>query len=370
MLIYWVVFFILFLFSYVELISARQSLVLLRCVTLFIACMVGFRYNIGADWETYVIIYNRQIPSLLDPEYRILMEPLFWILGSLCKTLGLSYACFFIILSLISFVVLFIVIRRIGCGYIYLPILLYFCLFFCQFQLNIVRHGIMASFVWLAFSYIKECSLKKFVFFLLIAAGFQLAALAFFPFYFLLNRCYMQKSVVTLIFISLIFVMLGVSQKILLLGTKIPVFGEFVNYYILDFYGRNVDASYGFSVGMIVNLFLFLFLYFGMRSVYNDISNHLKIFVNLLLYSFILSCFFNAYAVFVERLVSVTNMTLLFILPYVLHKIFIGKVNKTIAFACIVVYAMLMFTKTLYTPVPLGGKYEYQFIPYQYSFVI
>ena len=56
----------------------------------------------------------------------------------------------------------------------------------------------------------------------------------------------------------------------------------------------------------------------------------------------------------------------LFILPYVLHKIFIGKVNKTIAFACIVVYAMLMFTKTLYTPVPLGGKYEYQFIPYQY----
>ena len=56
-------------------------------------------------------------------------------------------------------------------------------------------------------------------------------------------------------------------------------------------------------------------------------------------------------------------MTLLFILPYVLHKIFIGKVNKTIAFACIVVYAMLMFTKTLYTPVPLGGKYEYQFIP-------
>ena len=244
MLIYWVVFFILFLFSYVELISARQSLVLLRCVILFIACMVGFRYNIGADWETYVIIYNRQIPSLLDPEYRILMEPLFWILGSLCKTLGLSYACFFIILSLISFVVLFIVIRRIGCGYIYLPILLYFCLFFCQFQLNIVRHGIMASFVWLAFSYIKECSLKKFVFFLLIAAGFQLAALAFFPFYFLLNRCYMQKSVVTLIFISLIFVMLGVSQKILLLGTKIPVFGEFVNYYILDFYGRNVDASY------------------------------------------------------------------------------------------------------------------------------
>ena len=86
MLIYWVVFFILFLFSYVELISARQSLVLLRCVILFIACMVGFRYNIGADWETYVIIYNRQIPSLLDPEYRILMEPLFWILGSLCKT--------------------------------------------------------------------------------------------------------------------------------------------------------------------------------------------------------------------------------------------------------------------------------------------
>ena len=91
MLIYWVVFFILFLFSYVELISARQSLVLLRCVILFIACMVGFRYNIGADWETYVIIYNRQIPSLLDPEYRILMEPLFWILGSLCKTLVFFY---------------------------------------------------------------------------------------------------------------------------------------------------------------------------------------------------------------------------------------------------------------------------------------
>jgi cell division protein FtsW len=44
MLIYWVVFFILFLFSYVELISARQSLVLLRCVILFIAyaiCLLG-----------------------------------------------------------------------------------------------------------------------------------------------------------------------------------------------------------------------------------------------------------------------------------------------------------------------------------------
>ena len=60
MLIYWVVFFILFLFSYVELISARQSLVLLRCVILFIACMVGFRYNIGAD------VYKRQVfPSLI-----------------------------------------------------------------------------------------------------------------------------------------------------------------------------------------------------------------------------------------------------------------------------------------------------------------
>ncbi len=134
MLIYWVVFFILFLFSYVELISARQSLVLLRCVILFIACMVGFRYNIGADWETYVIIYNRQIPSLLDPEYRILMEPLFWILGSLCKTLGLSYACFFIILSLISFVVLFIVIRRIDVD-----------IFICQFFYIFVCFSVSSS---------------------------------------------------------------------------------------------------------------------------------------------------------------------------------------------------------------------------------
>ncbi|MFT0334817.1 EpsG family protein [Bacteroides thetaiotaomicron] len=149
--------------------------------------MVGFRYNIGADWETYVIIYNRQIPSLLDPEYRILMEPLFWILGSLCKTLGLSYACFFIILSLISFVVLFIVIRRIGCGYIYLPILLYFCLFFCQFQLNIVRHGIMASFVWLAFSYIKECSLKKFVFFSFDSCRLSTCCVGLFPILFLVE---------------------------------------------------------------------------------------------------------------------------------------------------------------------------------------
>lgn len=55
------------------------------------------------------------------------------------------------------------------------------------------------------------------------------------------------------------FCNVGSITKILLLGTKIPVFGEFVNYYILDFYGRNVDASYGFSVGMIVNLFLFCF---------------------------------------------------------------------------------------------------------------
>lgn len=59
----------------------------------------------------------------------------------------------------------------------------------------------------------KGMFFEEVCFFLLIAAGFQLAALAFFPFYFLLNRCYMQKSVVTLIFISLIFVMLGVSQK-------------------------------------------------------------------------------------------------------------------------------------------------------------
>ncbi|MFT0207324.1 EpsG family protein [Bacteroides thetaiotaomicron] len=94
---------------------------------------------------------------------------------------------FFIILSLISFVVLFIVIRRIGCGYIYLPILLYFCLFFCQFQLNIVRHGIMASFVWLAFSYIKECSLKKFVFFSFDSCRLSTCCVGLFPILFLVE---------------------------------------------------------------------------------------------------------------------------------------------------------------------------------------
>lgn len=358
MVIYLLIYLLIIFFNLMSYFRKRPELAF-NILSILLSLLSAFRYEIGTDYETYVQIYN-QIPPISSIFTNLpFIEPGFYYLGSIFKSLGLESPTFFFTISIISFSVLKNALKRFNYSNLLAALLVYFSFFYLSFHMNVIRHGIMASFVWLAFSYIPEKNFKLFFLYILIGISFHISAIIFIPAYWLLNMNIRYKDLRIIIPLAIIISFIPVFQILSKLIPSTTMIGLQLDFYINQYY-EGADSSYGITVGFIVNC-LILILLLLKKSILVKHLRHPNIFLNALIFGLILLIALNKYGVFVERLVSVFYLSLILLIPTIVL-VFKRGMSRIIVYVIIFTYLSAVFYKNTHVVERSG---EYQYIPYR-----
>jgi len=356
----------------VFLFSKSKKLEVLGCllIVLYLVTLVALRKNVGSDWLMYTWIYDSIRPFTMNFVFDYFEgstkhEFLYVFFESIFVASGFEKPyLFFGFISLTSFLIMYKAMRNFGFTSLSLSFFIYFCFFFLSFHFNIIRHGIMVSFVWLAFSYITKKKMMKYMVIILIGSMFHISAIFFLPFYFILDKNISSKGIFFILITSfLIYWSSAFSFFLNKISFLIPGGSSILTslqYYNSEYYDG--DSSYGISLGMIIYVILVLALI--------NIKKHIKkpnykILHNSLLMAVCFAFIFNSLGVFVQRIVSVFYISLIFILPMITEVRAYRKI-KPLLVLMVIIYGGLLFYGTVYVA---KGDGSYQFLPYKTIFV-
>ena len=312
---------------------------IITAVFMLAAVIVACRVDVGADWYNYkFIFYNGYDNTGLRDSSS--MEPVFMIIRSIFYNIGFTHAVFFLVLSLISLFAIRKAAELFGIKYFMTVFLVYYSMFFLSYQFNIVRHGLMASFVWLSFAYKSKGAIKASIISIIVALGFHVTALIFIPFLFFLNKHISKCFVFFTVIISYCAFFLQLSKRII---AFFPILSEIER--TASFVTNEAFMEdYGLSLGSQIQVFLFLFLFFKNKTSYNNSPSY-RMLLNALLYNFALICFLNSFSAVISRVCNALFMSMVFLLPLIVEMLKKQSI-RLIAESLIVIYLFLSLPKT------------------------
>lgn len=356
----YILLFILFLIPATQESLYKQKNYFFYFIIFLSSLLVAIRYQVGNDWENYVGYYQ-DIPDMFHLKLKDFnREFLFVLMVSLFKTIGFGYQILFFAFSIMTSGILLRGIYKFDRSCLFLSFFIFFCYHFIPYEMNTVRHGIATSWVFLAFYYSSQKDLKKYLLLIVIASMFQAFALVFIPFYWL-NSLNLNLKTLILFVGGGLFVY--ASLDLMGIGLALPLFQSNIDYYLNDYYAGEEVVSYGISMGMLFNFILALYARFVIFKREYEESYKYRVIVNSLFFSFIVGLAFNSVGIFVERIVSVLNMTIILLLPMFMYRY--KKGSRVLAFGFIVLFCILYYRAILYTAGPQGIGYQY--IPYMYK---
>lgn len=345
-----------FLLSLLQFIGAlKYNKHLMNCLLITWAFLVGFRNEIGQDWNTYVEFYNT---GVAPDKPSGLYEPVFVAIRWLIFSLGFRYEFFFFILSLFSLYLVKYVAVQLGVKNIYMVFWVYISMFFCFYQLNIVRSGIMASCLWMAFLQRQKGNNTIAILWCLFASGFHAVALIFFPIIWLANKTYTITCVVGLLSVGYVVMTFRLGE---ILSSSFPILSTIDR--VSGYLDPSNSRERGLTFGAIFNLSLLLYLYFSRKILYNN-NSCFRLVLNMLIWGLFITSFFNSIGMIATRVGQVLNMSLIFIWPMFVYLI----KNKAVSFYVLIfltAYMMMFYLKAFQPDELLGISTIY---PYNFKF--
>lgn len=341
---YYIVWVILLVLALIERAQKRPFGKGFVALVFFIAAIiVGCRYEVGADWAGYLQHYYTGVEYYSGDYNKGIeksVEPLYAFFRYIFYSFGLSHAVFFIFLSLVSMYCYYKASKLLGIKFFMTVFFVYFSLVFLNYQFNVIRQGMMASFVWLAFAYKTVDNIKGSLISIAIALGFHYTALAFIPLVFLADRRFPIIEIAIIVGLSFACLIMDVSYRILSFFPILTVLDRTANFVTSETF--HIEG--GLDFGMIVMLAVFFFVYLYFKGGYKQ-DSHLRMLANVILFDFLLSCIFNTFNIFQERVCRVLFFSMVFLLPLIVEK-FKKPGFKVIAMTVVIAYAFLTFPKT------------------------
>ena len=185
---------------------------ILLCLLLILAVLVGARENVGVDWEHYKYYYetgeNFYGKIVTGTEY------FYHFLVRVCNKAGLSFGCFLLLLSLLSLLTLRKAILLSGVPNTWFVFLGYLSFVFCNYQFNIVRHGVMASLMILAYVYRARNENKKGIICMLLGIGFHISGLFLVGLYPFINKKIEERTLIVIGAILVLLILLGLNTTV------------------------------------------------------------------------------------------------------------------------------------------------------------
>lgn len=220
---YLVIFVFILLFSVCNVFSYRKSEVYLSNVlfyTLIFSLIIvgGFRFETGGDWPGYKLMYDG-----LDKS-RGTVEPLFQLIIEIAKLFG-NYQWIFVFCEIIRFSTMAIFLekntafdRHFKC----LFVLLYYVMYFFYYDLVIIRQSTAAAVFCFGVLKDRHISLKKYVFYVLLATCFHFSSLFLIFMYCPLLKM-KERTVGFITFVFIVFYFVGLDLLPMLLGIVLNI---------------------------------------------------------------------------------------------------------------------------------------------------
>lgn len=331
-------YYFLWLFFYVlgiACVFSRRKLPIpfMAIILVVVAFCVGFRVDVGADWESYVLFYNTNMPG--DGRDVLEMEPLFRLSRDLFFSLGLSYNFFFFFFSFFSLFALFKVSKSFDVDNYTLVFLVYISLSFCAFQLNLMRIGIMCSCLWMALSYRNESLLKTLIW-MAIGTGFHYLCLVTLPIVLIANKELPSKWFIIIMGVSFIALLTNIGVKIVDSIPFLSTLGRASDYLDPDSSFRNGN---GITVGLLFNMSFCTYLRLKYSKQYKDAPKY-RTLINMVLFAIVFSCWLNGLGIIAQRGGQSMNTALCFIWPLILAK---KQKEKRILWVVVLTAYLLLF---------------------------
>lgn len=354
------VYLLLFFFGIMTVVFDRFKYLKSELVVLpFIFLMILFaavRNDVGADYQQYFHYYNEIKPFNFDSEVANRFEFGFFLIASILKYLHAGSPVFFAVISTIILINVLIISYRFK-GDLAITLFIYFCLFYLHQNFNIIRHGLMISFTWLAFSYAKERKLLIFILLIAIAFTFHKIAIFFLPFYWLLKVDLKRWQAILFLAIASVFYFYDVITAILL---RIIPSGDIL--YKLVYYKDYYYATYGntskYSITLGILFYLFILIWFILRKKKIDLDDDIQ-FIGMALFWALISFFiFNYFRIIVERICNTLFLSLCFLIPFFFKQ---TLKNEKILYYLLIVLTGFLF---LYRNILSGGGND--FLPYEF----
>lgn len=354
---YYIAWVIVLIIAIIERIRKRPfNNTLITIIFMVAAVIVACRVEVGADWDHYKFLFYNGYDTSGRGEGTI--EPIFMLARNFFCNFGFTHAVFFLFLSLLSLIAIRKAAELFGIKFFMTVFLVYYSMFFLNYQFNIVRHGVMASFVWLSFAYKARGKIKASIIAIVIALGFHLTALIFIPFLFFLDKRIPKSVVLGILGVALLTYYLQLSTRII---SFFPILAElertasFVT-------SENFVKDFKLDIGSLIQVFLFLFLYIKYSYSYKNNSSF-RLLVNSLLFNFLLVCILSAFYAIISRICNALFMTVIFLLPLYIEMLR-RPIDRLVAESIIVFYLFFSSLPKAFV-VQEDGKSE--MLPYKFE---
>ncbi|MDQ8004315.1 MAG: EpsG family protein [Pedobacter sp.] len=351
MAIYLFVFLLLSIAAIVETLGQRVSAAIILGVSLFVLLILTiFREGIGTDFYNYKKIYEETTnQQLYSTEWGfIILNYISMLFGGFRAVLGFC--------ALINIVAILFVLSKWRLN-LSLGFLTYYSLFFLNHNFNTIRHGLMATLVWVGITLYSNRKVVKSFLAYFLATSFHQIGIILLPFQFL------YKIKIRFFFEILILIFLYVIGNLAqnLFGIINLFFSSSrLEYYENDFYAEGV-ARYKFGLGFL----LYLVVYVTFRLCAKYFENYLTIntLTRFLFLGICVILLFASVSIFVERIANVFLMSLIFIFASI-SQIKVNLYYKLFFFLVIVGIDFFFLYKVTNIP---GIDRPYQFLPYNFK---
>lgn len=319
---------------------------------LFISLVLGFRYDVGTDYMSYVGYFERYVADINPPNVEFGYE----LINRVSIFLGADFWLVFLIsVLLINFFVLK-TFKENSENYL-LSIIILFGTGFVFFQTNGIRQAIAIAFTFYGSKYIVSRNLKKYIIFCVLGMMFHLSAFIMIPMYWLANIKWKKSILLLGLLISLVLFIqpntLSIIVNKILNVFTIPEY----QHYIIRAFEKPGGVNSGYRV-MLEGLLAFVVVLLTPKRIYKNIKG--KVYFNFFVLSYMSNMFFG-------RFYAVSRITLYFSIfqslffPYFIYKIPVNKKSRVLLTILIIVYF------SFWSFWAIKGN-SHDIIPYQFVF--
>lgn len=334
-------------------------------IIIILSVVVGFRDDIGADYNTYKAWYDN-IPTLMKYSVSVSEGEIgFNLLMSLFKSLGFSFQVFSVIFSFATSYLCLMCVKYFKIRSVVMFFVIYYCLYLLAHQCNTIRHGMIVPLIWIAFYYIYTQQKLKFLLMILFSTLIHYSSVAILPFYFILRFNFKLKHLILILIIALLFYF-GIFSISNIISGIVPASGIIfskLHYYNEFFYANtSINPESKISLGLLMNIVILLFSYRRLHDVENEnIYNYIWI---LYYWGIILSLIFAEFSI-LYRISNIFMVAGIFILSSLYDKYRFKRFSSKLLF---IMFVILYSLFGLFNNFKSGGGEDY--LPYKYDVVL
>ena len=323
---------------------ARKVLLILSFLVLLL--FIGFRYNVGTDYDNYLLLYDSIMHTSWDKLSIINVEPFVAMLFKACSCILPDPKLIFIVLGGLMLYPIYKINKLYDYKYLAYSILT-FCIMFLPFGLNGMRQGIAMSFALLSFVYFVKKDVWRGLCSFIIAVLFHMSAFLVAP-YLLLIWVHSHKKIRFTTLNIMLTVLLSVV--ILFFLNNLLIENGIMKY---DYMLGSIDVEKISFSGLSLYLPVMLLMFLSNDEQKDDIS----IYKNLAVTGFVF-LIIGTTARYLSRFALYFLIPSIIMLPMLVQNI-AQKNNRIIVKVAFIVYLMAFF----YVQCSINGWYE--ILPYR-----